>query len=154
MFANMAGVKAVHVPYKGDAPALTDVMGGHVAMMFTTAVAAMPFVKSGKLRALGIATNQRVPALPDVPTIAEAGIKGFDASSWGGIVAPAGTPPPVIQLLNKHVTAALNQADVKSKLADLGAVLVASSPGDFQKYIRSETDKWGQVAKANSIRAD
>ncbi|HSW17243.1 MAG TPA: tripartite tricarboxylate transporter substrate binding protein [Ramlibacter sp.] len=154
MFTNMAGVKAVHVPYKGDTPALTDVMAGHVSMMFTTAVAAMPFVKSGKLRVLGIATNQRVPALPEVPTIAEAGIKGFDSSSWGGIVAPAGTPAPVIQLLHKHATAALQQPDVKSKLADLGAVLVASSPDDFQKFIRSETDKWGQVAKSNSIRAD
>jgi tripartite-type tricarboxylate transporter receptor subunit TctC len=154
MFANMAGVKALHVPYKGDTPALTDVMAGHVSMMFTTAVAAMPHVKSGKLRVLGIATNQRVPALPDVPTIAEAGIKGFDASSWGGIVAPAGTPAPVIQMLNKQVVDALNQPEVKAKLGDLGAVVVASSPDDFQKYIRYETEKWGQVAKANSIRAD
>lgn len=154
MFANMAGVKALHVPYKGDTPALTDVMAGHVSMMFTTAVAAMPHVKSGKLRVLGIATNQRVPALPEVPTIAEAGIKGFDASSWGGIVAPAGTPAPVIQVLHKQVVEALNQPDVKSRLGDLGAVVVASSPDEFQKYIRRETEKWGQVAKANSIRAD
>lgn len=154
MFANMAGVKALHVPYKGDTPALTDVMAGHVSMMFTTAVAAMPHVKSGKLRVLGIATNQRVPALPEVPTIAEAGVKGFDASSWGGIVAPAGTPAPVIQVLHKQVVEALNQPDVKSRLGDLGAVVVASSPDDFQKYIRRETEKWGQVAKANSIRAD
>lgn len=154
MFANMAGVKALHVPYKGDTPALTDVMAGHVSMMFTTAVAAMPHVKSGKLRVLGIATNQRVPALPEVPTIAEAGVKGFDASSWGGIVAPAGTPAPVIQVLHKQVVQALNQPDVKSRLGDLGAVVVASSPDDFQKYIRRETEKWGQVAKANSIRAD
>jgi tripartite-type tricarboxylate transporter receptor subunit TctC len=154
MFANMAGVKALHVPYKGDTPALTDVMAGHVSMMFTTAVAAMPHVKSGKLRVLGIATNQRVPALPEVPTIAEAGLKGFDASSWGGIVAPAGTPAPVIQVLHKQVVEALNQPDVKSRLGDLGAVVVASSPDDFQKYIRRETEKWGQVAKANSIRDD
>lgn len=97
---------------------------------------------------------QRVPALPDVPTIAEAGIKGFDASSWGGIVAPAGTPAPVVQLLHKQVVDALQLPDVKSRLADLGAVVVASTPEEFQKYIGRETEKWGQVAKANNIRLD
>lgn len=154
LFASMAGVSAVHVPYKGDSPAITDVIAGHVSMMFTTAVAAMPHIKSGKVRALGIATNQRVPALSDIPTIAEAGVKGFDAASWGGIVAPAGTPKPVIQVLHKHVVDALEQPDVKAKLADLGAVIVASSPDEFQTYIKSETEKWGKVAKVNKIQGD
>lgn len=154
LFASMAGVNAVHVPYKGDSPAITDVIAGHVSMMFTTAVAAMPHIKSGKVRALGIATNQRVPALSDIPTISEAGVKGFDAASWGGIVAPAGTPKPVIQVLHKHVVDALEQPDVKAKLADLGAVIVASSPDEFQTYIKSETEKWGKVARVNKIQGD
>lgn len=154
LFTSVAGVKAVHVPYKGDSPAMTDVIAGHVSMMFTTAVAAMPHIKSGKVRALGIATSQRVAALPDVPTVAESGYKTFDSASWGGIVAPAGTPKAVIQLLHKHVVEALAQPDVKSRLADLGAVVVASSPEEFQAYIKSETEKWEQVAKANSIRGD
>lgn len=154
LFSSMAGVSAVHVPYKGDSPAITDVIAGHVSMMFTTAVAAMPHIKSGKVRALGIATNQRVPALSDIPTIAEAGVKGFDAASWGGIVAPAGTPKPVIQVLHKHVVDALEQPDVKAKLADLGAVIVASSPDEFQTYIKSETEKWGKVARVNKIQGD
>lgn len=154
MFASMAGVDALHVPYKGDTPALTDVMGGNVSMMFTTAVAAMPFVKGGKLRVLAIATNQRVPTLPDVPTLAESGLKGFDAASWGGIVAPAGVPASVVQVLHKEVVAGLNSPNVKAKLNDLGAVVVTSSPEQFQNYIRSETEKWGQVAKNNKIRAD
>lgn len=154
MFANMAGIEVLHVPYKGDAPALTDVMAGHVAMMFTTAVAAMPFIKSGKLRVLAIATNHHVAALPDVPTLAESGLKGFDASSWGGIVAPAGVPAPVVQRLHKEVTAGLNHPDVKAKLGDLGAVVVTSTPEQFQSYIRSETEKWAKVARGNNIRAD
>lgn len=154
LFSSMAGVSAVHVPYKGDSPAITDVIAGHVSMMFTTAVAAMPHIKSGKVRALGIATNQRVPALSDIPTIAEAGVKGFDAASWGGIVAPAGTPKPVIQVLHKHVVDALEQPDVKAKLADLGAVIVASSPDEFQTYLKSETEKWGKVARVNKIQGD
>lgn len=154
LLTSMAGVNALHVPYKGDTPAMTDVIAGHVSMMFITAVAAMPHIKSGKVRVLGIATNRRVPALPEVPTIAEAGVKGFDSASWGGIVAPAGLPAPINKALHKHVVDALGQADVKAKLADLGAVVIASSPDEFQTYIKSETEKWGQVAKKNNIRAD
>jgi tripartite-type tricarboxylate transporter receptor subunit TctC len=154
LLTSMAGVNAVHVPYKGDTPAMTDVMAGHVSMMFITAVAAMPHIKSGKLRVLGIATNRRVPALPEVPTIAEAGVKGFDSASWGGIVAPAGLPAPINKVLHKHVVDALAQPDVKTKLADLGAIIVASSPDEFQAYIKSETQKWEQVAKKNNIRGD
>lgn len=154
LLTSMAGVNAVHVPYKGDSPAMTDVMAGHVSMMFITAVAAMPHIKSGKLRVPGIATNRRVPALSEVPTIAEAGVKGFDSASWGGIVAPAGLPAPITKMLHKHVIDALAQPDVKAKLADLGAIIVASSPDEFQAYIKSETEKWEQVAKKNNIRGD
>ncbi len=154
LFTSMAGVNALHVPYRGDAPALTDVIAGQVSMMFTTVVAAMPHIRSGRVKALGIATNQRVPALEGVPTIAESGLAGFDSASWGGIVAPAGTPAAVVDLLNKHLVDILGQADVKTRLNELGAVVVASSPNQFADYIKAETDKWGRVAKANNIIAD
>ncbi len=154
LFASMAGVDALHVPYRGDGPALMDVVSGRVSMMFTTVVAAMPHIKNGRVKALGIATNQRIPALEGVPTIAESGLAGFDSASWGGIVAPAGTPAPIVNVLNKTLVDILNQADVKTRLAELGAVVVASTPDQFATYIRTETEKWGQVAKANKIVAD
>ncbi|WP_439588112.1 Bug family tripartite tricarboxylate transporter substrate binding protein [Hydrogenophaga sp.] len=154
LFASMAGVDALHVPYRGDGPALMDVVSGRVSMMFTTIVAAMPHIKNGRVKALGIATNQRIPALEGVPTIAESGLAGFDSASWGGIVAPAGTPAPIVNVLNKTLVDILNQADVKTRLAELGAVVVASTPDQFATYIRTETEKWGQVAKANKIMAD
>lgn len=154
LFASMAGVDALHVPYRGDSPALMDVVSGRVSMMFTTIVAAMPHIKAGRVKALGIASNQRIPALEGVPTIAESGLAGFDSASWGGIVAPAGTPAPIVDVLNKSLIDILNQPDVKTRLAELGAVVVASSPAQFATYIRTETEKWGQVAKANKIVAD
>lgn len=154
LFASMAGIDALHVPYRGDSPALLDVVSGRVSMMFTTIVAAMPHIKAGRVKALGIASNQRIPALEGVPTIAESGLAGFDSASWGGIVAPAGTPAPIVDVLNKTLIDILNQPDVKSRLAELGAVVVASSPAQFATYIRTETEKWGQVAKANKIVAD
>lgn len=154
LFASMAGVDALHVPYRGDGPALMDVISGRVSMMFTTIVAAMPHIKNGRVKALGIATNQRIPALEGVPTIADSGLAGFDSASWGGIVAPAGTPAPVVGVLNKTLIDILNQAEVKTRLGDLGAVVVGSSPDQFETYIRSETEKWGRVANANKIVAD
>ena len=154
LFASMAGVDLLHVPYKGDAPALTDVMGGQVSMMFTTVVAAMPHIKGGKVRALGIATNRKVPALADVPTISDSGVKGFDAASWGGLVAPAGTPDSIVQELYRHSAEGLNKPEIKQKLAALGAEVVDSSPAKFKAYIQSETEKWGKVAKDNKVRAD
>jgi tripartite-type tricarboxylate transporter receptor subunit TctC len=137
LFASMAGVDMLHVPYKGDAPALTDVMGGQVSMMFTTVVAAMPHVKGGRVRALGIATDHKVLALPDVPTISESAVKGFDAASWGGLVAPAGTPSSTVEDLYRHTVEGLNTPDIKKKLADLGAEVVESSPAKFKAYIQN-----------------
>jgi tripartite-type tricarboxylate transporter receptor subunit TctC len=154
LFATMAGLDILHVPYRGDAPALTDVMGGQVSMMFTTVVAAMPHIRGGKLRALAIATNRKVPALPQVPTISESGLKGYDAASWGGIVAPAGTPETVVNTLYKEMSVVLAKRDIKEKLAAIGAEVVDSSPAKFRDYIQSETEKWGRVARDNKIRAD
>lgn len=154
LFASMSGAEMLHVPYRGDSPALVDVVSGRVAMMFTTIVAAMPHIKGGRVRALGIATNQRIPSLAEVPTIAESGVADFDSASWGGIVAPAGTPPLVVEKLSKTLINILNQADVKTRLNELGAVVVGSSPSQFAAYIKEETDKWGNVAKANNIVAE
>jgi tripartite-type tricarboxylate transporter receptor subunit TctC len=153
LFASMAGVDILHIPYKGDTPALTDVMGGQISMMFTTVVAAMPHIKSGKVRVLGIATDQKVPALPGIPTISESGVTGFDAASWGGLVAPAGTPAEIVQALYLHTADALKKPEIKQKLADLGAEVVDSSPAKFKAYIQSETEKWGKVARENHIHA-
>lgn len=154
LFASMSGAEMLHVPYRGDSPALVDVVSGRVAMMFTTIVAAMPHIKGGRVRALGIATNQRIPALAEVHTIAESGVAGFDSASWGGIVAPAGTPPAVVELLSKSLINILSQADVKTRLNELGAVVVGSSPSQFAAYIKEETEKWASVAKANNIVAE
>jgi tripartite-type tricarboxylate transporter receptor subunit TctC len=154
MFANKTGIDILHVPYRGDGPALVDVVSGRVAMMFTTIVAAMPHIQGGRVRAIGIATNQRIPALPDVPTIAVSGVQDFDSASWGGIVAPANTPQSIVNLLSKTLTDILNQNDVKIRLNELGAVVVASTPAEFALFIKEETEKWSEVARSNNIVAD
>ncbi|SPA32660.1 Bug family tripartite tricarboxylate transporter substrate binding protein [Cupriavidus taiwanensis] len=151
-----AGLKTdmMHVPYKGDGPALTDVMAGQVSMMFTTAVAARPFVTGGKLKLIAVASKKRVPAFPDAPTIDESVLKGFDASSWGGLVAPAGTSPEIIKQLSAALMKVLAMPEVKSQLATLGAEVVATRPDEFARYIKSETDKWGAVAKSAKVVAE
>ncbi|SOZ39147.1 Bug family tripartite tricarboxylate transporter substrate binding protein [Cupriavidus neocaledonicus] len=151
-----AGLKTdmMHVPYKGDGPALTDVMAGQVSMMFTTAVAARPFVSGGKLRLIAVASKKRVPAFPNAPTIDESVLKGFDASSWGGLVAPAGTSPEIIRQLSGALMKVLAMPEVKSQLATLGAEVVATGPDEFARYIKSEADKWGAVAKSANVVAE
>lgn len=144
-----AGIDIQHVPYRGDGPAMTDVIGGRVSMMFATAVAAMPHIRSGALRPLGIATVGRSKALPDVPTFIEQGMEGFEAASWGGVLAPAGTPEPVIRRYHTELARILAIPDVREKLAGLGAEVVGSSPEEFATYIRSEIDKWGQAVRAS-----
>ncbi|ODV44215.1 LacI family transcriptional regulator [Cupriavidus sp. UYMMa02A] len=151
-----AGLKLdmMHVPYKGDGPAMTDVMAGQVSMMFTTAVAARPFVTGGKLKLMAVASKKRVPAFPNAPTIDESVLKGFDASSWGGLVAPAGTSPEIVRQLSAALMKVLAMPEVKSKLATLGAEVVATRPDEFAGYIKSEADKWGAVAKSANVVAE
>ncbi len=144
----------MHVPYKGDGPAMTDVMAGQVSMMFTTAVAARPFVTGGKLKLMAVASKKRVPAFPNAPTIDESVLKGFDASSWGGLVAPAGTSPEIVRQLSAALMKVLAMPEVKSKLATLGAEVVATRPDEFAGYIKSEADKWGAVAKSANVVAE
>ncbi|MEC3764470.1 MULTISPECIES: Bug family tripartite tricarboxylate transporter substrate binding protein [Cupriavidus] len=154
MFNSGLKTDMMHVPYKGDGPALTDVMAGQVSMMFTTAVAARPFVTGGKLKLIAVASKKRVPAFPDAPTIDESVLKGFDASSWGGLVAPAGTSPEIIKQLSAALMKVLAMPEVKSQLATLGAEVVATRPDEFARYIKSETDKWGAVAKSAKVVAE
>lgn len=154
LFNSMAGIKTQHVPYKGDTPAMADVIGGQVAMMFPTAIAAMPHLKSGKLKALAVTSAERVPSLPDVPTMKEAGVAGFEAVSWGGVMGPGNLPPEIVKRLNSDLQTILKMPDVVEKLQSLGAEVVASSPEEFAAYLQSEIDKWGKVARGANVQLD
>lgn len=149
LFKSIAGIDIVHVPYKGDGLALTDVMGGQVSMMFTTVVSAMPHIKSGKLRAVAVASAKRIAAMPNLPTVAESGVPGFDSSSWGGILFPAGTPKEIVAKMHGAVITILAMPDVKARLSSLGAEVVGNTPEEFGSYIKSETAKWGKVIKTS-----
>ena len=154
LFKMMAGVDLVHVPYKGSGAAINDLLGGHVALSFGGLAAAMPHVKTQRLRVLAIASGARSPAMPQVPTIAESGLPGYDVSSWFGLLAPAGTPREVIARLHSEVVRILKAEDVKQQLAADGAEVVASRPDEFAAYIKSELAKWGGVVKAARIKAE
>jgi tripartite-type tricarboxylate transporter receptor subunit TctC len=144
----------VHVPYKGAAPALTDVLSGQVTMFFSGMPPAMPHVKSGKLRALAVTTPKRSPAAPDVPTMAEAGVQGFDISNWFGLLAPAGTPPGILDKLHDEAVKALMQPAVKERLAEQGAEVVADSREHFGAFIKAEADKYAKLIKVSGAKAD
>jgi tripartite-type tricarboxylate transporter receptor subunit TctC len=153
MFKMMAGIDLVHVPYRGAGPAMVDLMGGQVQVMFNTMSASLQHVRAGKLRALGVATKTRQAALPDVPTVAEF-VPGYEASFWTGIAAPKGMSPEIIDKLNKAVNAALEDPQVKARLAEWGATALAGSPADFAKFVADETEKWGKVIRAANIKAE
>ncbi len=150
----MAGIKMVHVPYKGGPQAATDVASGQVDMWFGGLPSIMPFVKSGRLRALAVTSLQRSPALPDVPTMNEAGVPGYEVILWYGIFAPAATPPEIVQRLATEIAKALNVREVRERFATLGLTAVGSSPEQFDKFVRAEIDKWGKVVKAAGLRAE
>jgi len=154
LFRMMAGIKLTHVPYKGDTPAMTDIIAGQVAIMFPTAIAATPHVKSAKLRALAATSAKRIASMPDLPTVAESGIAGFEAVSWGGVMAPAGTPKDIVAKLHAEITRILGLPDVRERLSGLGAEIVASTPAEFAAYLRSEIDKWSKVARAANVKLD
>lgn len=154
LFKTMAGVDMTHVPYKGSAPAITDLIGGQVQVMFDNLPSSLPQIKAGKLRAIAVTSAQRAPALPDIPTIAESGLPGFEATSWFGIVAPAGTPPAIIARINADVNQWLQSPEAKEKLLAQGAVAAGGSPEQFAAYIQAETEKWGRVVKASGAKVD
>jgi len=154
LFKAMAGVDMTHVPYKGSAPAITDLMGGQVQLMFDNLPSSLGQIKAGKLRAIAVTSAQRAAALPNVPTIAESGVPGFEASSWFGILAPAGTPPAIVARINADVNQWLQSAEAKDKLLAQGAVAAGGTPADFAAHIRAETEKWAKVVKISGAKVD
>jgi tripartite-type tricarboxylate transporter receptor subunit TctC len=154
LFATTAGVKLAHVPYKGSAPALSDVIGGQVPMMFDTMLSAMPFVKSGKLKAIAVTSAARSPAAPEVPTVAESGLPGYEVSAWNGVLAPAGTPRAVIERLSEELRKAMQQPQVKEKFSAQGFAASWDTPEQFGAFLRREVDKWGRTVKASGATVD
>jgi tripartite-type tricarboxylate transporter receptor subunit TctC len=154
LFKAMAGVDIVHVPYKGAQPALTDVIGGQVQMMFATSASVIPYIKAGRLRALAVTTAQRSASVPELPTVAEAGVPGFEATTWHGVVVPAATDFSIIKKLNQDIVTVLNSTDLKEKLNNLGAEIATGTPKDFADYIARETPKWAKVVKDSGARPE
>ena len=153
LFKTMTGVQMTHVPYKGSAPALTDLIGGQVQLMFDNLPSSLAFIKAGKLRALGVTGATRATALPETPTVADT-VPGFEASSWFGILAPAGTPRDIVLKINGEVAKWLASPDAKEKLAAQGANVASGSPEDFAKHIQAETAKWAKVVKESGAKVD
>lgn len=154
LLKSMTQTSMVHIPYKGSAPALTDLMGGHIQLFMDAAVGLINPGKTGKVRLIGVASEKRLAALPDVPTFIEQGIKGFTGSTWAGILAPAGTPPAVIKRIADEVTAIVKLPDVRQKFDEMGTIPVGSTPAEFESFIASETAKWGKVIRDAKITAE
>ena len=154
LFKLAAGVDLLHVPFKGAGPAMVDLLGGHTKVAFATTVTAPPHIRSGKLRALGLGADKRHPLLPEVPTVAEAGVPGYEVANWIGIVAPAGTPPPLVDRLNKEISAIQDLPDVQKQFATEGAEVVRMTPADFGTFTATEMAKWERVVKERGIKAE
>jgi tripartite-type tricarboxylate transporter receptor subunit TctC len=153
LFRMMTGVDMVHVPYKGAAPALTDLLGGQVQVMFETTISTIQYIRSGMLRALAVTTVTRSELLPDIPTLSEF-LPGYDASIWFGVGAPKGAPAEIVERLNKEINAGLADPTIKARLADLGGTPLPGSPADFGKLIAEEAEKWGRVVKFAGIKPE
>jgi tripartite-type tricarboxylate transporter receptor subunit TctC len=148
MFKTMTGIQMTHVPYKGTAPALTDLMAGHISVLFADVAPTLPLVADGKVRALGETSGDRLPSAPDIPPLREAGVPGFDATGWGMVVAPAHTPAPIIAKLHEAFRSVLADETVRAKMVTLGMVPQSSPPPDqLQAYIDAEQTRWAQVVK-------
>jgi tripartite-type tricarboxylate transporter receptor subunit TctC len=154
LFKAEARIDIVHVAYKGAAPALQDVIAGHVQMMFATAASVVGLIRDGKVRPLAVTTPKRTAILPDVPTVAELGIPGFDATTWHGLVAPSRTPKDVVATLHRATVAALADAAVRKSLGDLGVDIVGNTPEQFNAYIKAEIPKWTAIVKASGATLD
>lgn len=154
LLKSMTQTSMVHIPYKGAAPALADLMGGHIQLFMDAAVGLINPGKAGKVRLIGVASEKRLAALPDVPTFIEQGIKGFTGSTWAGMLAPAGTPPAVIKRVADEVAAIVTLPDVKQKFDEMGTIPVGSTSAEFESFIASETAKWGRVIRDAKITAE
>ena len=153
-FNTAAGIDVTHVPYKGTGQAMGDLLGGQVVMMFDQPVSSLPHVKAGKLKMLGISSSKRFPTLPDVPTIAESGVPGFDAVSWSGVCVPAGTPRDIVNKLQQEIAKVLQAPDLKTRLLNDGIEPVGSTPEQYAEHIRKEAAKWGKVVKDTGAKSD
>jgi tripartite-type tricarboxylate transporter receptor subunit TctC len=153
MFKMMTGADMVHVPYRGAAPALVDLLGGQVQIMFDNLASSLPYVRAGKLRPLGVTTMQRLSSLPEVPTIGEF-VPGYEASAQFGIGAPKGTPSEIIERLNREINAGLADPDLRARLLELGGTITSGVPADFATLIAAETEKWGKVVRAGNLKAE
>ena len=153
LFNKMTGANLTHVPYRGDGPAMADLVAGQVQVGFATMTASIGFIRAGKLRPLAVTTTTRSAALPEVPTVAEF-VPGFEASSWFGVAAPKGTPADIVAVLNRQIDAGLADPTIKARLADMGGMLLTGSPADFGKLIADETAKWGKVIREAGIKAE
>ena len=147
LFRSMAGIQVTHVPYKGSAPAATDLVGGQLQLLFDAPPSSLPFVRSGRLRALGISTLRRTPLLPDMPTIHEAGVPGYEVLTWSGICAPAGTPKAVVARLNEAIVQGVTSRETRDRFAAIGADVVANSSEEYRKFILAELAKWSRVIR-------
>jgi tripartite-type tricarboxylate transporter receptor subunit TctC len=149
----MAGVNMTHVPYRGSAPALTDLLGGQVQVVFDTTLASIEYIRAGRLRPLAVTTATRLEALPEIPTVSDF-LPGYEASGWYGVGVPKNTPTEIVDKLNKEINAALANPKMKAQLADLGGMVLALSPAEFGKLIADETEKWRKVIRAANIKPE
>jgi tripartite-type tricarboxylate transporter receptor subunit TctC len=154
MLRQATGIDMLHVPYKGGGPSMIDLIGGQVPMLFTNQDHALPQVQAGKVRAIAVASLKRNPAYPDVPTVAEQGLPGFAAVSWFGLSAPAKTPPEIVRRLHEETVKALAQPEFRSKLEQVGFVVVGNTPAEFSAFVASEVEKWGKVVKTAGATVD
>ena len=154
LFNSMAGVKMVHVPYKGAAPALADLLGGQVQVMFSTMPPALPHVTAGRLRALAVASLRRSPAAPELPTLDETALPGFEATTWHGVMVPAGTPSAIVAKLHDDIVAVLRTPEIAERLSSQGAEAIGNTPEEFASYIRSETAKWAKVVRESGAKLE
>jgi tripartite-type tricarboxylate transporter receptor subunit TctC len=154
LLKDLAGIDIVHVPYKGGGPALIALISGEVAMLFSNVSFTLPQVKAGKVRALAVSGTKRSPVAPELPTVAEAGVPGFELTSWYGVIAPAKTPKPIVASLHDEIVKALSAPDIKVRLANDGNEAVGSTPEEFAAYIASEIPKWARVVKRSGARIE
>lgn len=154
LFKLGTGASIVHVPYKGTGPALVDQLSGRIEVAFSTIIAVLPYVQSGRLRAIAVSTRERFPNLPAVPTVAESGLKGFDGGSWQGYVMPAGTPRDIVHKANQDLTRMLRAPDTRERILAMGGITLGNSPEEYTAFVVAEVEKWAKVVKAAGIRAD